>query len=146
MDDADDDPNDNDDAPRTTSQTPGPSSKRTKITYDKYMSVLNLLVQRVNEDEMTSGSGVEGEDLVMWYLEQKEDEIGSEEELLREGELVRKVIKRLVKDNILMQIRGEGLVGEEGEGSAAEGERVVYVLHPNCAVEEMGRVESSAAR
>ena len=36
-----------------------------------------------------------------------------------------------------MQIRGEGLVGEEAEGTATEAETVVYVLHPNCAVEEI---------
>lgn len=36
-----------------------------------------------------------------------------------------------------MQIRGEGLVAEEAEGTAREAERVVYVLHPNCAVEEI---------
>ena len=34
-----------------------------------------------------------------------------------------------------MQIRGEGLVGDEG--SSRDAEKVVYVLHPNCAVEEM---------
>lgn len=34
-----------------------------------------------------------------------------------------------------MQIRGEGLDPEEG--SSREAEKVVYVLHPNCAVEEM---------
>lgn len=34
-----------------------------------------------------------------------------------------------------MAIRGQGLVGEDGQGSAAA-EGVVYVLHPNCAVEE----------
>ena len=38
-----------------------------------------------------------------------------------------------------MQIRGEGLVdSDEGEdGSSRNAENVVYVLHPNCAVEEM---------
>jgi DNA replication licensing factor MCM6 len=36
-----------------------------------------------------------------------------------------------------MQIRGEGLVEDGAAGSSAEGERVVYVLHPNCAVEEV---------
>lgn len=43
------------------------------------------------------------------------------------------------QDNILMQIRGEGLMDEDGdgEGSARAAEHVVYVLHPNCAVEEM---------
>lgn len=36
-----------------------------------------------------------------------------------------------------MQIRGEGLMDEDGEAAAAAAEHVVYVLHPNCAVEEM---------
>ena len=40
-----------------------------------------------------------------------------------------------------MLIRGEGLSDEDAqggqEGSSKEAEKVVYVLHPNCAVEEM---------
>jgi len=35
-----------------------------------------------------------------------------------------------------MAIRGTGLVGEDGEGSASAAAQLVYVLHPNCAVEE----------
>ena len=34
-----------------------------------------------------------------------------------------------------MPIRGEGLADEGGSG--LEYERIVYVMHPNCAVEEM---------
>ena len=71
--------------------------QKTKITYDKYMAILNLLVRRVNEDEMTSGEGVEHEELVTWYLEQKEEELNSVEEGEEEKELVTKVIKRMVK-------------------------------------------------
>jgi len=59
---------------------------------------------------------------------------------------VSKVLKRMVKDNILMQIRGEGLVnGDEGaeasglgEGSSRSAEKVVYNLHPNVALDELG--------
>lgn len=40
-----------------------------------------------------------------------------------------------VQDNIFMQIRGEGLDGDED--SSRDAEKVLYVLHPNCAVEEM---------
>jgi DNA replication licensing factor MCM6 len=36
-----------------------------------------------------------------------------------------------------MEIRGQGLVGEDGQGSSNTAEQSVYVLHPNCAVEEM---------
>ena len=157
MADGDDDNQDGDDggdgAARGASRTPGPESRKTKITYDKYMSILNMLVRRVNEDEMTTGEGVEHEELVIWYLEQKEEEFNNVDEMESEKELVRKVIKRMVKvsipvsgdalrtlltflqDNIFMQIRGEGLDGDEG--TSREAEKVVYVLHPNCAVEEI---------
>lgn len=76
--------------------TPAPTHK-TKITYDKYMAMLNLLVRRVNEDEQTTGEGVEREELVVWYLEQKEDEIQTQEDLELERELVGKVLRRMVK-------------------------------------------------
>ncbi|KAL3426036.1 minichromosome maintenance protein 6 [Phlyctema vagabunda] len=139
MADADDD-EDGDNGPdggaSTSGQTPAPQTKKTKITYDKYISVVNLLVQRVNEDELGQGEGVEGEKLVEWYLEQKEDELAGEEDYNEEKALAKKIVKRMVKENILMAIRGQGLVGEDGAGSSAAAEEVVYVLHPNCAVEE----------
>ncbi|TVY25480.1 DNA replication licensing factor [Lachnellula hyalina] len=116
--------------------TRAPESRRTKITYDKYISVLNLLVQRVNEDEMSQGEGVDGEKLVQWYLEQKEDELAGEEDYHAEMALVKKIIKRMVKENILMAVRGQGLIGDDGQGSSSAAEQVVYVLHPNCAVED----------
>ncbi|KAI9052838.1 hypothetical protein LZ554_003111 [Drepanopeziza brunnea f. sp. 'monogermtubi'] len=116
--------------------TPAPEKPKAKITYDKYISVVNLLVQRVNEDEMTQGEGVAGDTLVQWYLEQKEDELAGEEDYHAEMALTKKIIKRMVKENILMAIRGQGLVGEGGEGSSSAAEKIVYVLHPNCAVEE----------
>jgi DNA replication licensing factor MCM6 len=72
-------------------------SKKTKITYDKYISVVNLLVQRVNEDEMSNGEGVDGETLIQWYLEQKEDELAGEEDYHAEMALTRKIVKRMVK-------------------------------------------------
>lgn len=34
-----------------------------------------------------------------------------------------------------MQIRGEGLADDQGQGAASE--KVVYVLHPNCPVEDI---------
>ena len=106
MADGDDDNQDGDDggdgAARGASRTPAPESRKTKITYDKYMSILNMLVRRVNEDEMTTGEGVEHEELVMWYLEQKEEEFNNVDEMESEKELVRKVIKRMVKVRILV--------------------------------------------
>lgn len=153
---------------RDPTATPGPASsmrasmpprEKTKITYDRYMQILNLLVRRVNEDELTTGQGVEEEELTTWYLEQREEEINDEQELEDEKVLVKKVIKRMVKvcfvpfflkslawwlifilqDNILMQIRGEGLIEDAGEGSSSAAGRTVFVLHPNVALEELGQ-------
>jgi len=78
----------------TNGATPKP---KTKITYDKYISVVNLLVRRVNEDEMGTGEGVEGKTLVEWYLEEKEDTLTGEEDYHEEKSLVKKIIKRMVK-------------------------------------------------
>jgi DNA replication licensing factor MCM6 len=71
--------------------------QKTKISYDKYISVVNILVQRVNEDEMSNGEGVDGETLVEWYLEQKENELNGEADYHAEMALTKKIIKRMVK-------------------------------------------------
>lgn len=39
-----------------------------------------------------------------------------------------------------MQIRGEGLVGDDGEAQSDDEEqqgKILYVVHPNCAVEDV---------
>lgn len=36
-----------------------------------------------------------------------------------------------------MQIRGEGLTDEQSQEPQSEGAKVVYVLHPNCPVEDI---------
>jgi DNA replication licensing factor MCM6 len=85
-------------APSTTPAPTGSgASRKTKITFDKYISVVNLLVQRVNEDEMTSGEGVDGAKLIEWYLEQKADELENEDAYHAEEALTKKIIKRMVK-------------------------------------------------
>ena len=119
--------------------TDAAEASRTKISYDRYMAVVNLLARRVNEEELTAGTGVEHEELLVWYLEQREAELNSQAEVAEERELAGKVLKRMVRENVLMPIRGEGegLVDEDQAGSSTQQERLVYVLHPNCAVEEM---------
>lgn len=68
------------------------------ISYDKYISIVNMLVSRVAVDEASgSGEGIEGDALVQWYLEQKEAELESEEEYNTEMALARKVLKKMVK-------------------------------------------------
>ena len=71
--------------------------QRTKITYDKYMSILNLMVRRVSSDQTSAEDGVEEEELLVWYLEQKESDIDTTEQMDEERTLARKVLKRMVK-------------------------------------------------
>jgi len=119
-----------------------PGHQKVTISYDKYISIVNMLVSHIAEDEATGGGeGVEADALVQWYLEQKEEELDSEEEYHNEMALAKKVLKKMVKDNILMAIRGQGMTNADDNNNAAAGSsddagKVVYVLHPNCAVEE----------
>lgn len=73
------------------------SRLRTKITYDKYMSMLNALARRISAEEKSTGSGVEHEDLVVWYLEQQEQRLDSQAGLEAERSLIEKVLRRMVK-------------------------------------------------
>ncbi|KAF3767525.1 DNA replication licensing factor [Cryphonectria parasitica EP155] len=114
---------------------------RQTISYDKYISMVNMIVTRVANDEAGSGEGLDGEGLIQWYLEQKEDELDGEEDYHKEHALAKMVLKKMVKENILMAIRGEGMAtndADAGEASASQqqSQNIVYVLHPNCAVEE----------
>ena len=59
--------------------------------------MMNILVRHINEEELSTGEGIEGEELVQWYLEQIEDELQNVEQHDTEMLLVRKVMKRLVK-------------------------------------------------
>jgi DNA replication licensing factor MCM6 len=111
--------------------------ERTKITYDKYMTIMNLLVRRITMDSHgTDGSGVTKEDLVNWYLEHEEDNLPTVDAYNSERELVQKVIKRLEKDSILMPVRGEGLRETGARGTHADTEMTSFVLHPNSAILE----------
>lgn len=79
------------------SQTPAPARRKTQITYDDYIKIHNMLLRRVRDDENEAEDGVEEEDLLVWYLEQKEEELASQEDLEAQRSLARKVLKRMVK-------------------------------------------------
>ncbi|KAJ5690430.1 DNA replication licensing factor mcm6 [Penicillium macrosclerotiorum] len=113
-----------------------PTRVKTKITYEKYATILNYVVQRIREDEVNQGEGVEHEDLIVWYLEQIEDQMGGEEDMLRERDLCAKVIKRMVKERIVLRIASS--LDEDAATQATDaGEKVLYVLHPNVAFEDL---------
>src|SRR5271170_3590716 len=71
--------------------------EKTKVQYDKYVHMMNLIVRKLDEDERAGGQGIKRDELIQWYLEQNEEEMNTEELLHQEAQLVRKVLKRLKK-------------------------------------------------
>ncbi|KAJ5030195.1 pre-mrna-splicing factor ATP-dependent rna helicase prp16 [Bipolaris maydis] len=127
---------DQQEAARDRTATPAVAPReKTKITHDKYVAMRNMFVKRVNEDQEETQDGVEEEELLVWYLEQKENELETQEDLEKERALAKKVLKKVVKEQYLMMIRGEGLADEQGQAEGSD--KVVYVLHPNCPIEDI---------
>jgi len=121
-----------------------PPKKRMIITHDRYMALQSLIVMHLSEKERETGTGLDRDDLIDWYLEQREEDVHDVEELEYEKELVTKMLRKLVKDNYLIEIRGDvqdslPSVSEESQQSSAavEGEdvKVYYMVHPSVDLE-----------
>lgn len=123
----------------TSSAEPSrPKKESVAISYDKYVAMMNLLVKKISDDDSAGGEGLTAEEIVNWYLTQKEDDIQSEQEYYNERKLCYKVLKRLVKDRILMSVTNS--LDENDQLPINDQEelprhtRTVYILHPNCAI------------
>ena len=124
-------PSDLGDAAMAEDDQPGRSSvaperKKQTITYDNYIKMVNLFVQRINEDEATIAEGVEGEELINWYLEQKEDELEGEEDYHREKALANMVLKKMVKVSLTytstyLNSKTDSALGKYSHGSTRRG-------------------------
>ncbi len=51
----------------------------------------------------TRGEGVENDELVQWYLEEVEGDLQSQEDLQAEHDLVKKVLKRMLKVGLILR-------------------------------------------
>ncbi|RMD43505.1 hypothetical protein DV735_g1667, partial [Chaetothyriales sp. CBS 134920] len=111
------------------------ASHRTRITWEKFSTIQHKLASHIRDTEEASGQAVAHDELILWYTESIEAEIGSLDRLAEEADLCRKVVKKMVKDNIIMPIRGEGLLdGDDADDEQQQpaASTVKYVLHPNC--------------
>lgn len=114
-----------------------PRQIKSTITYDKYIAMMNLIVKKVSEDDVLGGDGLTKDELVEWYLTQKEDDLNTEQEYHAERALAYKVLKRLDKDKILMSVTqfvGEDELPVDESERAQLSSRTVYIIHPNCAI------------
>ena len=64
---------------------------------NRYMEIMNLCVLHLSDIERESGTGVEREELIQWYLEQREMDFETEEDLEYERELIAKALTKLAK-------------------------------------------------
>ncbi|EGO02002.1 hypothetical protein SERLA73DRAFT_104230 [Serpula lacrymans var. lacrymans S7.3] len=122
-------------------EAPAPPKRRMVITHDKYMSLQSLIVLHLSATERETGRGIDRDELIDWYLELKESEIQDVDELEYEKELITKMLRKLVKDNYLIEVRGDvqdSMLPSIDESSAQssgpqEGEniRVYYMVHPS---------------
>ena len=123
----------------TSSAEPSrPKKESVAISYDKYVAMMNLLVKKISDDDSAGGEGLTAEEIVNWYLTQKEDDIQSEQEYYNERKLCYKVLKRLVKDRILMSVTNSLDENDQlpinDQEELPRNTRTVYILHPNCAI------------
>jgi hypothetical protein len=89
------------DASMTDESVPVPQprapKKRMIITHDKYIQLQSLIVLHLSATERDTGRGIDRDELIDWYLELKESEIQTIEELEYEKDLIIKMLKKLVK-------------------------------------------------
>lgn len=74
-----------------------PARRKYTIAHEKYITMVNTLVQRISDDESGGGGGVAAEQLINWYLEQHEEDLDGEEGYHIEKTLVGMVLKKMVK-------------------------------------------------
>jgi DNA replication licensing factor MCM6 len=65
------------------------------------MEIMNIVVLHLSDVEREEGDGVEREELIQWYLEQKETEFETEEDLEHERALITKVLSRLARVSLI---------------------------------------------
>lgn len=113
-------------------------SGRLRITYDRYVEIMRKLVSQIGirtaghmDDVDIGNEGVDSNELENWYLETQENAIDSEERYHEEKRLVHKVLKRMVKDHIIMEFRGGVTNLRDTE---VRPQTVKYVIHPNASL------------
>jgi len=149
-----------DDAVPGSEPTPAPAApkRRMVITHDKYIELQTLVVMQVSEQERKIGKGVDREELIDWYLEQREDAMQDVEQFEYEKELIVKLLRKLVKvrnfldvpqsvthrcslqDNFLIEVKGDvqdslrpsaDEESQESAGPTGDDVRVYYLVHPS---------------
>lgn len=131
-----------------SSSSAASSKRKIRITFDRYMEIANLVVLRVNEVERQTMRGINRSELVDWYLLQRENEIETVDQFEEETELIKKVLTKLVKDSMLLELREQ--IDEDGNPISSAGESgssaadAVLMVHPQVDIDSIGATTSTA--
>ena len=78
-------------------EPPAQPRRKMKITHDKYQQMQSLIVLHLRDCEQRTGHGLDRDELIDWYLESKEDELQTVDDIEYEKELLQKVLRKLIK-------------------------------------------------
>ncbi|GAV30025.1 hypothetical protein PMKS-003531 [Pichia membranifaciens] len=160
--------------------TTRPKAKRSNnIPYSVFINLRNVFLERIKDKEADSATVAEEEGtyddglsgytqkaLLDWYMNAIEDQLESVSEYWDELKIAKKVLNKLVKDNILMRVNPDPTDFDENEipadlvitpnMSVEEKEKLtneqnnwrrrrkrelnkklVYIIHPNCSIEDL---------
>ncbi|KAJ3225759.1 MCM DNA helicase complex subunit mcm6 [Clydaea vesicula] len=126
-------------AKETTEAKSSQSQQKIKMDAEEYNRIVKLILQKIkaNEDDSLE-KGIKTSELVEFYLEVKEDEILTQEDLIKEKKMILLVLKRMQKkDGILMEISDfEMMTTNEKDGELKEfkkkvAEDPVLTIHPS---------------
>ncbi|KAI9285284.1 MCM2/3/5 family-domain-containing protein [Umbelopsis sp. AD052] len=121
----------NEDLAATHSEQP---NGKIRIEWERFEQIKLMIALKLREVQERSDSGMKRSELVLWYLEQREDDMDSEADYEREKTIIEKVIKKLVKTGeTLIEIRGT-TYQENDESAVQTGDDSdpTIMLHPNC--------------
>lgn len=106
------------------------SLRKMRITYGEYQRMGQMLARYLAQQE-EDGNIISEEDLIGWFMEQREAEIQTEAQLFEQQSLVQHVINRLVdKDRVL-------IVQRPSPDPINHPEKRALVKHPNFPVDEL---------
>ncbi|KAI9494531.1 MCM2/3/5 family-domain-containing protein [Zychaea mexicana] len=124
----------------------GETRQRIRIDYDKFVQIKLMLAHKLRTIQSTEDSvGIRRSELVLWYLEEREDQLQSMEDYEQEKTIIEKVIMKLSKPEheTLLEVYqsdefGVGSTAEDGEEDAPAGsaDDPLIMLHPNCVLLE----------
>ncbi|KAA8906678.1 hypothetical protein TRICI_005101 [Trichomonascus ciferrii] len=134
-----------------SSETPRPPKKKLVVKHEKFIEMMNYFVNIINQHE----EGLKKDDIVTSYLDSQEENIQDEAGYADEAALAEKVLKKLVKDKILIKIQGEapevdGVIDpkfakQQKQNKDYNDMNAVYLVHPNSYVlDEMDDDQSTS--